>query len=171
MNAAATATPPPRGSGTRLTRRWSGRSTASTRSATPADERREDERDERRGDEGGDHVRARPPERRAVNLTRQARRRSTPGGRGPEPGSRPISSATRAASRLAAAGVAALLDRVDDQLADLAHLVRPIPRDVTAGVPTRMPDDVFGGWRSNGICVLVDGDPDLVEERARPPCR
>ena len=30
-----------------------------------------------------------------------------------------------------------------------------MPRDVTAGVPTRMPDDVFAGWVSNGIWFLL----------------
>src|SRR6266550_2293329 len=31
----------------------------------------------------------------------------------------------------------------------------PIPRDVTAGVPTRIPDEVLAGWLSNGIWFLL----------------
>ena len=46
----------------------------------------------------------------------------------------------------------------------------PMPRDVTAGVPTRMPGRRVRRLRVERDLVLVDGDPDLVEERLGLAC-
>ena len=154
MNAAATATPPPRGSGTRLTRRWSGRSTASTRSAI----RRTSgvRTSERRAAATKAAIRkGTAAQASAVNLTRRERR---PGraGRGPGRGSRPSDLRDAGREALPGRGLATLLDRVDDQIADQAHLVAgPSPARSRPASRPGCPDDVFAGWVSNGIWFLL----------------
>ena len=56
-------------------------------------------------------------------------------------------------------------DRLDDDPADRrASRPAPKPRDVVAGVPTRMPGRGVGRQRVERDRVLVDRDADLVEE-------
>src|SRR6185437_13568088 len=57
------------------------------------------------------------------------------------------------------------VDRVGDDRADLAHLVGPHPARRDRWGPDADPGRGVGGLRVERNLVLVDGDPDLVEER------
>ena len=67
---------------------------------------------------------------------------------------RDVSSATRARSFCDAGAGLDVVERFGDDLADLARLAAPKPRDVTAGVPMRMPLVTIGFCVSNGIAFL-----------------
>ena len=131
MNAVATATPPPRGIGTTLTRRWSGWSTASTRSATRRTSGvRKNEISAAATKAPIRYGSAGPV--RSVNLTRPAR--PPPSGRSrPGTGKRAVISATRAASRACAAGSprCSIASMIRSPIARIS--AAPMPRDVTAG--------------------------------------
>ena len=121
-----------------------------------ADERRQEKRDQRRGDEGGNQMSgsagpAARHERHAAGAPAVARRPGRPG-----TGNRAQISATSAASRPLRGRLVAALDRLDDQLGRCrASRPSPKPRVVAAGVPIRIPDEVFGGCWSNGIVFLL----------------
>ena len=151
-NAAATARPPPRGIGVVLTRRSSGRSTISKRmddrrtSGVRTSASRAATTNARRRSAGASSPTSRSADRREGRSTVAVARE--PRNREPSTISR-----TSARSRLDAGSsrsrIASTIDRPID-----AHLVRPKPRDVVAGVPIRIPDAVFGG-ASNGMAFLL----------------
>ena len=104
MNAAATATPPPRGTGRVLTRRASGRSTASIADRDPPDQRRQEERETAAAANAtttSDRDRRRPA--LGMNLSAVGRSRAA----GPAPGTAPPIAATSAGQPAWAAGVVA----------------------------------------------------------------
>ena len=112
----------------------------------PPDRRGQQERDGRRRREANRRNGTTPP---ALGMN------VTSGRRGPGPGS---GRRSRRRGRRAPAWAAASSWRsiASAMIAAISpHLSAPIPRDVTAGVPTRIPDDVFGGCRSNGIWFLL----------------
>ena len=83
----------------------------------------------------------------------QARHRESAGDLGDPPARR---------ARAAASSRCSMASAISRAIARISS--GPMPRDVTAGVPTRIPDEVFGRLPVERDLVLVDGDPDLVEE-------
>ena len=88
---------------------------------------------------------------------------STPRG-SPGTGKRATSSRTSARIRSWAASSSRSRIASTIQAPICAISAGPMPRVVVAGVPTRIPDATLGGFCVERDRVLVDGDPDVVEE-------
>ena len=85
---------------------------------------------------------------------------------------REVSSATRRANAsILCFGRLDVAQRLADDLADLARLASPKPRDVIAGEPMRMPLVTIGFLRIERDRVLVHGDARSRRDTLRPLCR
>ena len=161
--------PPPRGIGDVLTRRASGRSTMSKRSTI----RRTSGRQRRGPASAATTKTATIGPRRVIGALDE---RSPAGRHGRVDARRPHAAGSRERGtarrsrgpRRRGARCAAASSRVRMASMMIRPTARisssPKPRDVVAGVPSRMPRAVLGGCVVERDAVLVDRDPDLVEE-------
>ena len=163
-NATATATPPPRGTGAALTRRWFGLVDVAEADRDADDERREDERQQGRDEEGRDQDRQdrrRTSRSASSGCWRSLRQAGVRRGSGPvlrQAGDR------EAATQLADLGADPRRgrrrrrgrgSRPRSAGRSCASRPGPCPRVVVAGVPIRIPDAMLGGFWSNGMAFLL----------------